>query len=140
MKGTAGFRPEPGGKRSLVPERAIIAILPALSVGFIAGIIVSALQLNSTPTLIVGVAGAIIVLLAAFSSVFGVGGDRSEKATVGVLRALCAVALYGCMFLFITGFLREGNFGALVWVAVGAAFVIVLMQLRVRDRGELQAD
>ena len=44
------------------------------------------------------------------------------------------------MFLFINGFLREGNVSALVWVVIGIALGLVLTQLRVRDRGELQTD
>jgi hypothetical protein len=123
-----------------VPERAIIAILPAVTLGFIAGMIAAALQLDNGPTLIVGFAGAGVVLLAAASSVLGSGGEGGEMAIVGILRALCAAALYGCMFLFINGFLREGNVSALLWVVIGIALGLVLTQLRVRDRGELQTD
>ena len=120
-----------------MPDRAIIAILPAVSIGFMAGVIVSALQLQDGPTRWVGLAGAVAVAAAAGSSVFGVNGDTSERGIVGVLRGACAVALYACMFLFILRFLRQGNvLGALPWVVLGIAFGLVLTQLRVRDRGE----
>ena len=122
-----------------MPDRAIIPLLPALSLGFIAGIIAAALQLTSGAALVVGVAGGILVALAAVSSVFGVRGDRDEKMIVAALRAGCAVALYACMFLFIQGFLREGKATSLVWFALGVLLAIVLSQLCVRDRGELQA-
>ena len=122
-----------------MPDRAIIPLLPALSLGFIAGIITAALQLTSGAALVVGVVGAVLVALAALSSVFGVSGDRSEKKIVAALRAACAVALYGCMFLFIQGFLREGEGAAIVWLALGIVLAIVLSQLRVRDRDELHA-
>jgi hypothetical protein len=123
-----------------VPDRAIVAILPAVSLGFICGVIASALQLQTGPTWIIGVAGAVAVAAAAGSSVFGVGGESSEKAVVGVLRSACAVALYACMFLFILKFLRRGDvLGALPWVVLGMVFALVLAQLRVRDRGEAPA-
>jgi hypothetical protein len=122
-----------------VPDRAIIPLLPALSIGFIAGIITAALQLTSGAAVVVGLAGAVVVAIAAVSSVFGVGGETGEKTIVAALRAALAVALYGCMFLFIQGFLREGKATSLVWLVLGIVIAIVLTQLRVRDRGELQA-
>ena len=122
-----------------MPDRAIIPLLPALSIGFIAGIIAAALQLTSGATLAVGIAGGVLVALAAVSSVFGVGGDAGEKTIVAGLRGACAVALYMCMFLFILGFLREGNASSLIWLVLGAVIALVLTQLRVRERGDLQA-
>jgi hypothetical protein len=123
-----------------VPDRAIIPLLPALSLGFICGIVVAALQLDDTPTIVVAVAGAIATALAGMSSVFGDGGDRSEKAIVGVLRGACALGLFGCMFLFILGFLREGKASSLIWIVLGIGLAIALTQLRVRERGGLQTD
>ncbi len=119
-----------------MPDRAIIPLLPALALGFICGIVVATLQLEDTPTLLVGLVGSIAVILAGVSSVFGVRGDKGEKTIVAALRAGCAVALYGCMFLFILGFLREGEATALVWLVLGIVIAIVLTQLRVRDHGE----
>ena len=122
-----------------MPDRAIIPLLPALSLGFIAGIITAALQLTSGAGLVVGLIGGVFVAMAALSSVFGVSGDREEKAIVAGLRAACAVALYACMFLFIQAFLREGKATSLVWLVLGIVLAIVLTQLRVRDRGEMHA-
>jgi hypothetical protein len=120
-----------------VSDRSIIAILPAVSLGFIAGLITSMAQLEPGPTWIVGIAGAVLVALAATSSVFGVRAEAGEKAIVGVLRAACAVALYGCMFLFILKFLRDGAIlASLPWVVLGIAFGLVLSRLHVRDREE----
>ena len=121
-----------------MPDRAIIPLLPALSIGFIGGIIAAALQLTSGAALAVAVAGGVVVALAAVSSVFGVGGDSGEKTIVAALRAGCAVALFACMFLFIQGFLREGDASSLIWLVLGVVLALVLSQLRVRDRGELQ--
>ncbi len=122
-----------------MPDRAIIPLLPALSIGFIAGIITAALQLTSGAALVVAIAGAVLVAMAAVSSVFGVGGDTGEKSIVAALRAACAVALFACMFLFIQGFLREGKASSLIWLLLGIVLALVLTQLRVRDRGELQS-
>ena len=122
-----------------MPDRAIIPLLPALSLGFIGGIIAAALQLTSGAALAVGVVGGLLVAMAALSSVFGVSGDKQEKTIVAGLRAALAVALYACMFLFIQGFLRHGEATSLVWLVLGVVLAIVLAQLRVRDRGELQA-
>jgi hypothetical protein len=121
-----------------VPDRAIIPLLPALSIGFIAGIIAAALQLTSGAALAVGIAGGIVVAIAALSSVLGVSGDPQEKTIVAGQRAALAVALYASMFLFIQGFLREGEASSLIWLVLGIVLAIVLTQLRVRDRGELQ--
>ena len=118
----------------------IIPMLPALSLGFICGIIASALLLSTGGVIAVGVAGAIATALAASSSVFQGGGEKSEKAIVGALRAACSVALFGCVMLFILGFLRDGKpLGAMVWLVLAFAFAAVLSRLRVRDRGEMQA-
>ena len=121
-----------------MPDRAIIPLLPALSIGFIAGIITAALQLTSGAALVVAIAGGVVVAMAAVSSVFGVSGDKDEKTIVAGLRAACAVALYGCMFLFIQGFLREGKASSLIWLVLGVVLALVLTQLRVRDRGEVR--
>ena len=123
-----------------MPDRAIIPLLPALSIGFIAGIITAALQLTSGAALVVGIAGGVVVAMAAASSVFGVSGDKDEKTIVAALRTGCAVALYACMFLFIQGFLREGKASSMIWLALGILLAIVLTQLRVRDRGEIRGD
>jgi MFS family permease len=84
-----------------------------------------------------GIAGGVVVAMAAVSSVFGVSGDKDEKTIVAALRAGCAVALYGCMFLFIQGFLREGKASSLIWLVLGVVLALVLTRLRVRDRGEI---
>jgi hypothetical protein len=124
-----------------VPDRAIIPMLPALSLGFICGIIAAALQLEPGPTIAIGAAGAVAVALAGASSVFGTGGETGEKAIVAVLRGACAVALFACMFLFMLDFLRnEQAARSLIWLVAGAAVALVLTQLRVRDRGELHGD
>jgi hypothetical protein len=120
-----------------MPDRAIISLLPALSAGFICGIIASALILGAGGTLAVGIAGGLLVAAAAGSSVFGVRGDTGEKAIVSALRAACAVALFACVYLFILGFLRDGKpVVALVWLVLGGCFAGVITRLRVRERGE----
>ena len=122
-----------------MPDRAIIPLLPALALGFTCGIIASALLLGDTATLVVGLVGALVTALAAGSSIFGVPGDRDEKAIVAALRVATAVGLYACVFLFILGFLREGKvISALIWLPLAIVFAILLTRLRVRDRGELQ--
>jgi hypothetical protein len=135
----AGFRSSERGETVLVPDRAIIPLLPALSLGFIAGIIAATLQLTPGVALPVAIAGAILVAMAAVSSVFGVSGDKGEKTIVAALRAGCAVALYACIFLFLQSFL-DGEVGkALIWVVLGVVLALVLTQMRVRDRDELHA-
>ena len=122
-----------------MPDRALIPLLPALALGFICGIVASALLLGDGPTLMVGLAGALFTALAGASSVFGVRGDENEKKIVGALRTACAVGLFACVYLFMLGFLREGNvFSALIWLPLAAIFAILITRLRVRDRGELQ--
>jgi hypothetical protein len=124
-----------------MPDRAIVPLLPAVSLGFICGIIVSTLQMQDGPTMAIAVAGGLLTVLAGVSSVFGVGGEAGEKAIVGVLRAACAVGLFVSIFLFILTFLRDASpVGALIWVPLGVAFGLLLSRLRVRDRGELHGD
>ena len=119
-----------------MPDRAIIPLLPALALGFICGIVVATLQLEDTPTLLVGVVGAVVVVLAGISSVFGVRGDRGEKAIVAALRAGCAVGVFVCIYLFILGFLRDGQIASVIWLFLGVALGVVMSRLTVRDRGE----
>jgi hypothetical protein len=121
-----------------MPDRAILPLLPALALGFICGIIASALLLGDTGTLAIGVVGAIATALAAASSIFGVPGDSGEKAIVAALRTACAIGLYACIYLFILGFLREGSAIAIVWVPFAIVFGVLIARLRVRDRGEVQ--
>jgi hypothetical protein len=120
-------------------DRAIIPLLPALAIGFICGIVASALLLKDGGTWAVGIVGAIAVGLIASSSVFGVKSDTGEKAIVAALRAACAMALFAGVYLFILAFLRNGKpLMALVWLVFAFAFAMVLTRLRVRDRGELR--
>jgi uncharacterized membrane protein YoaK (UPF0700 family) len=121
-----------------MPDRAIIPLLPAVSLGFICGVIVSALQMEGGATLAVAVAGALATALAGVSSVFGCRGEAGEKAIVGVLRAACAVALFACIFLFILGFLREGSALAIVWLPLALICGLMLARFRVRGRGDTQ--
>jgi len=121
-------------------DRVIIPLLPALSLGFICGIITSALLLDTAGTIAVAIAGAVLVAIAASSSVFAASGEKGEKAIVGALRGACSVALFGCVMLFILGFLRDGKpLGAMIWLVLAFAFAMVLTRLRVRDRGEMRA-
>ena len=122
-------------------DRAIIPLLPALAIGFICGIIASAMLLGDGGTWAVGLVGAVGTGIIASSSIFGVKSDGGEKAIVGVLRALCAMALFASVYLFILGFLRNGKpLMALIWLVFAFAFAMVLTRLRVRDRAELRGD
>ena len=120
-----------------MPDRAIIPLLPALALGFICGIVASALLLEDAATLAVGVAGAVGTAIFATSSVFGVRGPGGEKAMVAGLRVACALGLFVCIYLFMLGFLREGSAMAIIWVPLAAVFGILLARMRVRDRGEI---
>ena len=112
-------------------------MLPALALGFTGGIICSVSQTSPNVTLMVAIAGAVLTLLAAFSSIFGVRAKVGEKAIVGVLRAACAVGLYGCMFMFLLAFLRDGDpIKALPWFVVGGLLGLALSQLRVREKDD----
>jgi hypothetical protein len=124
-----------------MPDRAIIPLLPALAIGFICGIVSSALLLKDGGTWAIGVVGAIAVGAIASTSVFGVGSDRGEKAIVAALRAATAMGLFAAVYLFILAFLRNGKpLMAIVWLVMAFAFAMVLTRLRVRDRGELHGN
>ena len=123
----------------LVPERAIIALLPALALGFTAGIICSVLLATSGLVLAVGIAGGILTFVAASSSVFGLRAGAGEKSIVGILRALCAVGVFASTLLFLLSFLRDGEpVKALPWFAIGALLGLALTQLRVREKPDPQ--
>ena len=123
-----------------MPDRAIVALLPAISLGFICGIIASTLQLGDGATLTIALVGTIAVALAGTSSVFGCKGEAGERAIVGALRALCGVAVFLGIYLFMIGFLRDSQ-GALafIWLIVAGVCGMLLARLRVRDRGEQNA-
>ena len=118
-----------------MPDRAIIPLMPAVALGFTAGLIASVLQLTSGPTFILALCAAVIVAIAGTSSVFGCKGETSEKAIVGALRAACAVALMACLFMFMLGFLREGSIlQAIIWLPLAGVFGLLMTRLTVRDR------
>ena len=123
-----------------MPDRAIIPLLPALALGFICGIIASALLLGDGGTLAVGVVGAVGTALAAGSSVFGVRADPGEKAIVAGLRVALAIGLYVSIYLFILGFLREGSLTSIIWVPFAIAFGVMISRLQVRDREQEQGE
>ena len=116
-----------------MPDRAIIPLLPAAALGFICGIVASTLQLEDTPTLLVGLAGAVVVVLAGVSSVFGVRADSGEKTVVAALRAACAVGIFVCVYLFMLGLLRDGSIASIIWLPLALALGIVMSRLAVRD-------
>ena len=120
-----------------MPDRAIIPLLPALALGFICGMVASALLLEDGATLAVGIAGAVGTAFFATSSVFGVKGEAGEKAIVAALRVACALGLFACIYLFMLAFLREGSVMALVWVPLAAVFGLLLARMRVRNRDEV---
>ena len=122
-----------------MPDRAIIPLLPAISLGFICGIIASTLQLETGATVAVAVAGIVAVILAGVSSVFGTRGDGAEKAAVAGLRAACAVGLFLCVYLFILGFLGDGNMVSLIWLPLALACGLALTRFEVRDRTQHSA-
>jgi hypothetical protein len=120
-----------------MPDRAIIPLLPALSLGFICGIISSALLLSDGATIIVGVIGAVAVALVSLSSVAGIRADKGEKAIVAALRAGCAAALMVSIYLFILGFLRNGEpLTAMIWLVLAFAFALIITRLCVRERSD----
>jgi hypothetical protein len=121
-----------------MPDRAIIPLLPALSLGFICGIIASALLVGDGGVVAIAVAGSIATALAAGSSVFGVKGDTGEKAIVAGLRILTAIGLFLALYVFILGFLRDGSVASVLWLPVIIALAILLTRFRVRDRGEVR--
>jgi hypothetical protein len=116
-----------------MPDRAIISLLPALALGFICGIIASALLLSDTGNLVVGLVGAVATALAAGSSVFGVRAEGDEKAIVAGLRIALAIGLFASIYLFILGFLREGSPVALIWMVFAVVFALMIGRVEVRD-------
>ena len=119
-----------------MPDRVIISLLPSRALGFICGIVVSTLQLEDGPTLLVGLVGAVVVLVAGFSSVFGVRAEGGEKTLVGGLRAACAVGIFLCVYLFMLGFLRDGSIAAVIWLPIALALGIVMSRIAVRRDSE----
>ena len=123
-----------------MPDRAIIPLLPTASLGFICGIIVATLQLQDGPTLMVGIVGAIAVLLAGASSVFGVRAEGGEKAIVAAVRGACAVGIFACIYLFILGFLRDGSIAAVIWLPLAIGLGIAMSRVAVRDSARETSD
>jgi hypothetical protein len=126
------------GNTTSMPDRAIIPLMPAVALGFICGLIASVTQMQTGAALAVAVCGGVIVLLAGTASVFGTKGESGEKAAVAGLRALSAVALFACIFLFMRSFLGDGSILiGLVWLVLAGVFGLLLAQLRIRDRKPL---
>jgi hypothetical protein len=126
------------GNTTGMPDRAIIPLMPAVSLGFICGLVASVLQMPTGPAFVIALCGGAVVLLAGTGSVFGTKGETGEKAAVAGLRGLTAVALFACIFLFMRSFLGDGNLVVgLVWLVLAGVFGLLLAQLRVRDRKPL---
>ncbi len=116
-------------------DRAIIPLMPAVALGFICGLIASVLQMTTGAAIVIAAAGAVVVVIAGTGSVFGTKGETGEKAAVAALRAVTAVALFACLFLFMRSFLADGNIViGLVWLVLGGVFGLLLASLRVRNR------
>ncbi len=84
-----------------------------------------------------GLVGAVVVLAAGASSVFGVRADSGEKAIVGALRAACAVGVFVCIYLFMLGLLRDGSvIAALIWLPLALVLGVLMSRLVVREEPE----
>jgi hypothetical protein len=116
-----------------MPERALLPLMPALTLGFLLGIIVAASRATDGTTFAVGAVGAVVVLLAGGVSVFRAGGPPAERALVGVLRAAGAVALFACVYLALLNLLRDAEVVMFfLFMAVGLVVGLALAGIRVR--------
>jgi hypothetical protein len=121
-----------------MPDRALIALIPALTGGFIAGATVAITQQYGATVLIVGLAVGVLVAAAGFVSVVKAPGEESERWIVGALRAATAAATFGFLYAGILYAVRDGSPVGLLWLVLAGVFAALLTRFRVRERGELQ--
>jgi Ca2+/Na+ antiporter len=121
-----------------MPDRAVIALVPAVAGGFILGLVV-AIQEATTGTLgIVGALGALMAAVAGVVSVVRTPGVEHERRVVGALRAALAAGLFVLIYVGMVELLRDARLGiAVVLFLLGAACAAALARLRVREHEEL---
>jgi hypothetical protein len=116
-----------------MPDRAIIPLVIAASAAFIAGLIVSVLQLHGGAVLALGAAGAVAVMVAGAASVAGGDAPERDKRLIGLLRGGLAVGLYAFVFLGTLQFLRDGQILlALLLFALAGAYGLLISRVRWR--------
>jgi uncharacterized membrane protein len=116
----------------VMQERAIIPLLPAVTLAFICGVIGAATQLTGSSRVWLALVGAIVVAAAAASSVLRDGAEGPERTIVGVLRALLAVAVFGLIYFALLTLLADGNvFLFLVFLILAGGCALILAQQRV---------
>ena len=115
-----------------MPERAIISLLPALSLGFILGVLVAVTQLTATGRTIIGAVAAALVFAAGLASVVKARGRSSEKGIVALLRAGLGAALFCFIYVALLAFLGEGAvLLALAFLAGAIVLALVLARVKV---------
>ena len=115
-----------------MPERAIIPLLPALSLGFILGVLVAVTQLTSSGRTIVGIVGVVLVVGAGLSSVVKAPGRPADKRLLALLRAGLAAAVFLFLYIALVAFLGEGAvIVGLLFLLGTVVLALILAQLKV---------
>jgi hypothetical protein len=113
-------------------ERAILPLLPAVTLGFICGIIGAASQLTGGARVLLALAGAVVVAAAGAMSVFKDRGDSSERAVVGGLRAGLSIAVFALVYFALLTLLADGNVLLFfLFVILAGACALIMTQQRV---------
>jgi Kef-type K+ transport system membrane component KefB len=113
-------------------ERAIIPLLPAVTLAFICGVIGAAIQLTGSSRVWLALVGAVIVGATAASSVLRDKGEAQERTIVAVLRSLLAVAVFGLVYFALLTLLADGNVVLfLLFTLLAGGCALILTQQRV---------
>jgi hypothetical protein len=102
-----------------MPDRAVIPLVFAVSLGFLAGLAAAVFEMTGGQAAGLGIPAAVLVAIAGAASVIGAPIAPAERARFAIRRALLGAALFAAIFLAMIAFLKSGHvLDTLIWAIV----------------------
>jgi hypothetical protein len=119
-----------------VPERAVIPLVFAVSLGFLAGLAAAVFEMAPGQAASLGVPAGALVAIAGVASVIAAPIPPRERVRMAALRALAGACLLAAIFLGMIAFLKSGHiFAAIIW-AIVAGICCAALAVKPREAGE----
>jgi hypothetical protein len=102
-----------------MPDRAVIPLVCAVSLGFLAGLAAAAFEMTGGQAFAIGLPAAVLVGIAGAASVLGARCAPAERRRLAATRALAGAALLAAILLGMIAFLKNGDLLlTLLWLIV----------------------
>jgi Na+/melibiose symporter-like transporter len=102
-----------------MPDRAVIPLVCAVSLGFLAGLAAAVFEMTGGQAAGLAVPAALLVALAGAASVIGAPLERPALVRLAARRALLGAAVFTAIFLAMIAFLKSGHvLLTIVWAIV----------------------